>query len=1003
MKLQKLLPKTVFLILVLLHINVFANTSVTIDVLQQTISGTVKDAQGTPLPGASIIEKGTTIGTQTDFDGNFTLNVSDANATLLISYIGFRSVEVVLDGRTSLDVTLEEDTAKLDEVVVIGYGTQKREEVTSAIAKVNVEDFNAGNVNNPQQLLQGKVAGLNIARVGGNPNQPFAIRLRGLSTFGNNSEPLVIVDGVIGGSLGTVDPSDIESIDVLKDASAGAIYGTRGSSGVIIITTKSGQGQSKPTLEYRGYVAAESLTNVIGVANREQFLAQGGTDFGSNTNWLDETSRTAISTVHNLSYSGSSTNGLSYRASINYRDIQGVTNNTGFEQLNGRLNVTQRLLDNKLKLSAIVSATDNNRDIGFDQALRYALTFNPTAPIFENRSASDLGRDPNLYGGYFETGVQDVFNPVALTELNVRKEEGSTLLSNFKADLELVKGLTVSANFSRQVENFTRGQFFPGTALFNGANVNGRASREAERKTSQLFEITANYRGELNDFNYEILGGYSFQKFDFQIFGASNSDFITNEVTYNNLGLGVGINSLQAAGVYSNREEAKLSAVLGRFNLNYKNLAFMSTSIRSEESSRFGPNQRRGTFWAVSGGLNLASLIDVSYLDQLKFRAGYGVTGNEPTQRLEFLERLGSVGSGFSSGDFITAIGPVSNPNPDLKWEEKGEFNIGLDFALFDSRLSGALDYFNRKTDDLLNQIVVPSPPNLFNSTIVNLGELKTTGFEAQMNFAAIDNENFSWDIGGNISTFQTTLVNLNDQDDFQDFRGNLGPPGLNGIEPIVVKEGEKLGQIRAGIFAGFNDAGETLIINQETGEPTTERNLDRDGVIVGNGLPDFTFGLNNTLKYKNWDLNFFLRGAVGHSLVNVARAYWEHPSLAGRQNFVVTDGFNPADTEQDAYHSGYVEKADFIRLDNATFGYNVNLPDNSLINYLRIYVAANNLFTITGYSGSDPEVRYSDPGPLTEGNANLAYGGDILVPGIDRRVTALPTKTITFGVNIKL
>lgn len=976
------------------------------NVLQQVITGTVKDTDGTPLPGASVVEKGTSNGTQTDFDGNFTLNVSDANATLLVTYIGFRDAEIALNGQTSIEATLQEDTAKLDEVVVIGYGTQKREEITSAIARVDAEDFNGGNVNSPQQLLQGKVAGLNISRVGGDPNQPFAIRLRGLSTFGANAEPLVIIDGVIGGALDAVDPNDIESINVLKDAAAGAIYGTRGSSGVIIITTKSGTGESKPVLEYRGYVAAESLTNIIEVANREQFLANGGLDLGSDTDWLDETSRTAISNVHNISYSGSSQNGMNYRASINYRDVQGVTNKTGFEQLNARLNVTQRLFDDKLKLTAIVSATDNSRDIGFAQTLRNALTFNPTAPIFENRSEADLGRDPNAFGGYFETGVQDVFNPVAQAELAKRESQTGTLLTNFKADLQLLEGLIVSGNFSRQVENITKGEFYPSTALFRGAQFNGAASREAERNTSQLFELTSTYRGDFNDFNYEILGGYSFQEFDFQLFSAANSDFITNEVGFNNLGLGLGINNLRAAGVHSFREESKLSSVFGRFNLNYKNLAFLSSSIRSEESSRFGANQRRGTFWAVSGGVNLDQVFDIPSVDLLKLRVGYGVTGNEPNQRLAFLQRLGSVGSGFINGDFVTAIGPVSNPNPDLKWEEKGEFNIGIDFAVLDSRLSGSLDYYNRTTDDLLNRINVPSPPNIFGSTLVNLGELETKGFEAQLNFAAISNEDFSWDVGGNISTFKTTLVNLNDQDEFKQFRGSLGPPGLNGITPILVEEGQELGQIRAAIFAGFNDAGQTMVINQETGEPTVERNIDRDGVIVGNGLPDFTFGINNSFRYKNWDLNLFLRGAAGHSLVNVPRAYWEHPALSGRQNFVFTKFFNPEDTELDAYNSSHVEKADFIRLDNATLGYNVNLPDNSPVTGLRLYVSTNNLFTITGYSGSDPEVRYADPGPITEGNTNPVFGPDfvdILVPGIDRRVSPLPTKTVTFGVNVKL
>lgn len=964
------------------------------------VSGMVTDANDQPIPGASIVIKGTSTGVATDFDGNYSISASSTDI-LVFSYIGFETKEEQVGNRQTINVVLQEDVSQLDEVVVVGYGTQSKEEITSSITRVTVEDFNKGNVNDPQQLLQGKVAGLTVAKAGGNPNQPFSIRLRGLSTLGANTEPLVIIDGIIGGSLNSVDPNDIASIDVLKDASAGAIYGTRGSTGVIIITTKSGTGQLTPSLEYSGYAAVESISNNIPVANREQYLQYGGLDFGADTDWLDEVSRNAISTVHNFSFANSTADGLSYRASVNYRDIQGVVGGTGFDQLNARINVSQRLLNDKLKLTGIVSTTNRDAEVGFAQALRYALTFNPTAPIFENRTAETLGREPDLYGGYFETGVQDVFNPVGLNAQNIRRETTKDLTANFAAELELLTGLKVATNFSRQVKNTLRGEFFANNALFNGIGVNGRASRETEEDTSELFEFTTTYNGTGGDLTYNLLAGYSFQSFDFQGFSASNTDFITNNVNFDNLGLGLGLNN-QQADINSYHEEAKLGAYFGRLNLNYKNAAFLSTSIRREASSRFGENNRWGNFWALSAGVNLAEVFDMSGVDQLKLRAGYGVTGNEPAQRLAFLERLGRVGSGFVNGQFVPAIAPVSNPNPDLKWEEKAELNLGADFAFFDSRLTGSLDYFERTTSDLLNVVPVPSPPNLFGQSLVNLGEMKTTGFEAQINYDVVQDENFQWEFAGNISTFKSELVKLNNSDDAVQFRGNLGAPGLNNTYVVRVAEGEEIGQIRAAIFAGYDDQGRTLVLNAD-GQPTTERDLDRDGVIVGNGLPDFTFGINNSFRYKNFDLNFFLRGAVGHSLVNIQRAYWEHPSLSGRQNIVITDHFNPQDTEQDAYHSGYVEKADFLRLDNATFGYNFDVPEGNFIKDLRFYISGNNLFTITQYSGSDPEVRFSDPGPITEGNAGIAYGGDILVPGIDRRVTYLPTRTILLGLNIKL
>jgi len=964
-----------------------------------TIKGIVTEENGDTLPGATVKVEGSTIGTVTDINGNYTINVPEGSI-LIFSFIGFETSRVSIDNKTEINVTLKQDMSSLEEVVVVGYGIQKKGEITSSITRVTEKDFNRGNINDPTQLLQGKVAGLQISKAGGNPNQPFSVRLRGLSTLGANTEPLVIIDGTIGGSLSNVDPNDIASIDVLKDASAGAIYGTRGSTGVIIVTTKSGLGVSVPTFEYSGFTSVERVSNTINIATREQFLKYGGIDYGSNTNWLDEVGRDALSHVHNFSYTGSSVGGMSYRASINYRDIQGVVGSTGFDRLNARINVSQQLLNDKLTLSGIVSITNRDANVGFAQALRYGLTFNPTAPIFENRSAEALGRDPNLYGGYFETGVQDVFNPIALNAQNSRTSKTNDLVANFSAEYEIINGWKISSNFSKQVTNSLNGEFFANNALFSGIGFNGRASRSVSEDVSDLFELTTTYNRKVGDINFNLLGGYSFQKFDFQGFSAGNTNFITNGVGFNNLGLGLGINNNQAS-VSSFREEAKLGAYFGRINLNYKDFIYLSTSLRREASSRFGANNRWGNFWAVSGGIDIDKWLNIPKVDNLKVRVGYGVTGNEPGQRYAFLERLGRVGTGFVNGVYVPAIAPVSNPNPDLKWEEKAEFNAGIDFVLFNSRLSGTVDYFIRNTTDLLNNVPVPSPPNLFGFSLVNLGEIETKGFELQLNYDVIKKENFNWNLSGNVSTFRSVLVKLNNTENAVQFRGNLGAPGLNNTLVVRVAEGEEIGQIRAGIFAGYDEQGRTLVLDEE-GNPTTERNLNRDGVIVGQGLPDFTLGVNNSFIYKSFDMNFFLRGAFGHSLVNIQRAYWEHPLVAGRQNFVITDNFNPDDLEQDAYHSGYVEKADFLRLDNASLGYTMKLPKDYFIRDLRIYLSGNNLFTITKYTGADPEVRYSDPGPITEGNAGLGYGGDILVPGIDRRVTYFPTRSIQFGINIK-
>ena len=940
----------------------------------QNVKGVVLGEEG-PLPGATVLVKGSNIGTTTDFDGNFSV-VASQNDILVVSFIGFSTQEVTIGSQTDLTITLLANT-ELDEVVLVGYGTQKKEELTSAITKIESKDFNGGNINDPTQLLQGKIAGLNIARVGGNPNEPFNIRLRGLSTFGANAEPLVVIDGVIGGSLDSVDPSDIESINVLKDASAAAIYGTRGSSGVILITTKSGKGIAQSGFEYRVYASSEEFSNIIPMANTSQFLSYGGLDLGSDNNWVDLITRKATSVVHNLAFSGSGDNGLTYRASLNYRDVEGILNTSAYEQINGRISVSQNFLDDALRFQGNLGITSREASLGFTEALNIALIYNPTAPIY------------NEDGSFFENKVQDSYNPVAINEQTQNALERNTFLANFKVDFDLTNELTLSASYSTQYKNSLQGIYYNNDSYWRGVSDNGSARKIHNEEKFNLSELTATYRAELNDLNYELLAGYAFQEFTYQNTDVYNTDFLTNTVSFNNLGLGLGINDSKAS-MSSFKEEAKLASAFARLNINYQNLIYFSASLRNENSSRFGANFRNGNFWATSAGIDINKLFDIQDVDQLKLRVGYGVTGNEPTQRYAYIQKLGAEDSkGYINSEFKTAIGPQSNPNPDLKWEEKGELNVGIDFIALDSKLSGSLDYFNRTTTDLLRDTPVSSPPNIYSSTLLNLGELETTGFEVTFDYSAISKNDFSWNVGFNLSNFEVKLINISDLDDYVTYSGNLGAPGLNNTYPIVLEEGSVLGNIRAGIFAGYDDQGRTLIINQETGEPTLERDLARDGVIVGNGLPDYSYGISNNFTYQNWDLNILLRGVTGHSLVNIPRAYWEHPGLSGRQNFAITKYFNADDSELDAYHSGMVEKADFLRLDNATLGYNFSLPEGSKIDNLRVYFAGNNLFTITDYTGSDPEVRYDD-------------FGDILTPGIDRRTAEyFPTKTYTIGLNI--
>ncbi len=944
-----------------------------------TVTGEVTDNAGEPLLGATVQEKGTGNGALVEADGTYTIEVPDT-ATLLFRYTGYQEQEIAVNGRAIISVTLTSGASELDEVVVVGYGTQKQKEVTSSIVSVKEKDFNQGNINDPEQLLAGKVAGLTVAKPGGSPTEGSVLRLRGISTFGANAEPLVVVDGVIGASLRNLDPNDIASIDVLKDASAGAIYGTRGSSGVIIVTTKSGNIAQKPTLELRAYTVFEEISNTHETASVEDFLANGGVDFGFSTDWMDEVTRTAQTNVYNAAFSGNDGN-TSYRISANLRDVEGILKAQNFNQLNTRLNLTQDLLDDRLKLTGIVSFSRNNTEAGIDFALRQALLWNPTAPIY-------VDGDPSQ--GFFETQEQSVFNPVAINAQDERLDQTKRTLMNFKADYELINNLTLSANYSYQINSGLFGQYTSSESLFNdGIALGGRAERSTFDTSNELFEGTASYQNDIGEVSYTALAGYSYQQIQTENFSASNTNFITDDLAFNNLGVGRGL--IDPAGPFASlsslKEENKLNAIFGRVSFSLFDIYNLSGSFRREASSRFGANNRWGNFWAVSGSANMADLFNMAGVDQFKLRAGYGVTGNQPSQRYAFLETLGLQGLGYVDGEFVPAIAPTSNPNPNLKWEEKAEFNVGIDFALLDYRITGSFDYFNRTTSDLLNTISVPSPPNLFGSTLVNLGELETNGFEASVNVKVLTNEDFNWDVGVIYDRNRTELVKFNNLEAAEIFVENLGVPGFNNLLAIRIKEGDPIGNIMAPQFSGFNENGNALVLDSEGEEILAVNAIREDYIVAGNGLPDFSLNFTNNLSYKNFSLSFLLRGVFGHDLANLPAAKLGHPVRAGQFRYIIGGFFNPEDSDDAAWHTEFIEDASFLRMDNITLSYTFDFPDSQLSD-VRVYVTGNNVFTITDYSGADPEPR-------------LTGNSGILAPGLERLNDYFPTRSLNIGANI--
>jgi TonB-dependent starch-binding outer membrane protein SusC len=954
---------------------------------QKTVRGTVKDNLDIPLPGVSVTLKGTTNGTTTNAEGIFTLSVPESGAVLVFTYVGITPREIAVGDQSVMNVTLELNVGKLNEVVVVGYGTQRRKEVTSAVATVNSEQFNKGNISNVAQLLQGKVAGLSIARPGGNPNTGFTIRLRGLSTLGANTSPLIVIDGQVGADINTVDPNDIASMDVLKDAASAAIYGTRGSSGVIIITTK--RGGKTPSMNYSGSVTAEVPSKFIPHMSAAEFKAAGGNDLGAETDWNKEITRTAKSHVHNLSLSGGS-GGTSYIASFNFRNVEGIAIKTGFTQLNGHFGLTQKALKDKLTLTIDGTVTRRTSQFGFDRAFQYATIFNPTAPLHTD--------DPglNLTGsGYVEQNFVEYANPLAVLEQNTNEGVNKRMNINLSGAYELIRGLKIGVRYAYQQASDFRWAYLPKTSFDtrlitggSGFTRKGWAQKQDDEGFTQLYENTVSYdRTIFNELNLSAVAGYSYQDFRFNGLTIRAGDFLT-DATAENINTAGDIKNGRAD-ISSYKNASKLVAFFGRINLNYHDWAFLSASLRREGSTQFGENNKWGMFPAVSVGADLGRVVDMPSFNSLKLRASYGVTGALPPQSyLSFLLYSSTGRSFFYNGTYIPSYEPTQNRNPDLKWERKAELDIGLDFAAFSNRLTGSIDYYNRETSDLVFNATVRIPPNQATTTWMNIGTLKNTGFEMLLGYDIFRGRDFTWNTSANFSTYKIKLTKLN-----RELAGNvvgasnLGSPGQEGTQITRAEEGKEIGIIWGPVFMGVDDDGNYLFADS-TGKPVSTPAFQRQ---IGNGLPKFELGWTNTFTYKNFDLNFFLRGSFGHDLVNTYRAFWENasPTVVASYNVVKTKYFNPELTSGQTFSNLFVERASFIKLDNATLGYNFSFKNSGTIKGLRAYINAQNLFVITDYTGVDPEVRYS-------------YGGNILAPGVDARDTYVLTRSFTLGVNVR-
>lgn len=977
-----------FLLLTLLSISLTAFA-------QQRVTGRVKDTSGEPVIGASIVVKDNkTIGTITDFDGNFKLDVP-AKSTLVISYIGYITQEAPAADKKPLEIILREDTEMLDEVVVIGYGTQRKGDVTSSVASVKADNFVKGAVKDIGQLIQGKVAGLAITNPNGDPTGSTQIRLRGTSTIGGaNTTPLILIDG-IPGDLNTVAPEDVESIDVLKDGSAAAIYGTRGTNGVILITTKRAKGTEINQVEYNGYISTSLIAKKLDMLNADEFRAlYPEQDHGADTDWIKEISRTPLSHVHNLSLMGGNSK-TNYIANLNYASRQGIMKKSDFESFQGRIEVTHRMFDDKLKLAfglfgkknQIESTTNGGSFRGwvYGQATRR----NPTDPV------------KNEDGSWNENASKFEYeNPLALLHEAEGNVKNTQLRYNGSVVYNPIKDLTLSGVFSYTRDNMNRGygeSLSHISALRDG--LAGWSSVGANTRMEKLMELTAMYNKEIEEHKFSLLGGYSYNETDFEEMWIDNYGFQDDYFGgWHNIGIGSASKDGKA-GLGSKKIMTNLIGFFGRATYAYKNRYLFMGALRYEGASQlWGTDNAWGLFPSVSVGWRITEenfMKNQHLFDDLKLRIGYGVTGSQPRDPFMGIAMLKYGSYAYVNGNWIQTIVPASNANPDLKWEEKKETNIGLDWASWGGRLSGSIDYYSRDIDGLIYEYSVPTPPNLYNKTMANGGTMRNRGVEVLVTVVPVQNKDFEWSTTGTFSTNSNKLVSLSGsifKSDYDFF--NTGTVEYSGqvTDSHRVQVGESIGN-----FYGFKvidvDAEGRWIYEDRNGKPVNYKDFTHapeDKHVIGNGLPKWYAGWNNSIRYKNFDLNITMRGAFGFDIINGGRMNYENVKNSRFENRLksVNDlvfGKHTLSAEvEPEFNSYYVEKGDYWKIDNVTLGYTFG-ELGKYIKSLRLYGSILNALTLTGYDGIDPEVS-------TNG----------LTPGYDTRDRYPSVRSFTFGVNVK-
>ena len=997
---------------------------VSVGIYAQSVSGLVTSEDG-PLPGATVLVKGTNDGTTTDFDGNFTIEAG-ADDVLVVSFVGFVSQEVSVAGQDNLTINLVSDS-ELEEVIVTGYGSQTEREITSAAVNVKAEDFNQGPINSPAQLLQGKVAGLTVVRPGGNPNETPTIRIRGISSLGANASPLIVVDGVPGSTLDNIDPNDIDSFTVLKDGSGAAIYGSRGSAGVILITTKRGL-PGPAQWSYSTQFTSENMFNELPVLSASEFLANGGTDLGTETDWVGEITQPGSSQIHNLAVAGGDGKS-SYRVSANVRTGDGILINTGYNQFNTRANFRTKGLKDKLDVTFNVSYTNRTSDLGDEAAFYYATFYNPTAPVFATDPLAKYSVSPTQFGGYFEQeGLYDSFNPVPIAELTQNTGEGSDFNYNLAASYDLTDNFKLNVLAANQRQEYSTKLYRPGTMFYSGdsstANAGsptrkGIAQMANGKQTQEVYEVYGTWDIPMGDNNIVLTGGYSYNQFNSEGQGFLAGDFPDAEQNWiDNLAASQDLlNSGRIRMGSSKSPDEKLIAMFARANYTINNNIFINASIRREGSTRLGENEKWGVFPSIGLGADLNDMFGLGY-KKLKARFGYATTGALPgTWGLTRQQRAFVWdGGGTSGGNTVL----TRAANPDLKWEEKAETNFGIEFET--GRLAIDLDIYSRDIKDFIIDREVDVAVYGVGNRTENAGRLKTSGVELNIEYDVINNSNVKYNTGVLLATTKNTLEEY--PIDLQQL-GYLGAPGQNAVAMIRVKVGESLGNIYGPVFTGTDAAGGNIFedVNGDGTLNTAAGNIledDYDGRVLGSGYPDMELGWKNTFEFGNWTVNAFFRGAFGHSLINTFRAFYE-PYLPSQSSYNKIDtSLADPNIKTAQYNSLYVEKADFLYLDNLTVSRRFDFGPDSAIKDITVSLNALRPLLFTNYTGTDPTPEYFDAGdnnsadrveyqqtpsgPWTFRGATrqgAVSSGALLTPGIDRRADYYNTQSFTLGLSV--